>query len=208
MPGKISQNGTGKTEKRRLKMTKLKTPVFVTGNADKAKKFSEYVGRNIEHIKLDVDEIQTVNPKDLVAHKLRQAYQQINRPVLVEDVSFSLTALGGELPGPFIKFFVDIEDGPEKLCRMLDGFGSRSAMVQTTFGYFDGQDIHFFVSQSSGKVAENPRKGIGFGFDSIFIPDDFDGRTASQLTDQEYQDYYHKNKPLHQVKQFLDKISQ
>ena len=36
--------------------------------------------------------------------RVRRAYREIGRPVLVKDVSFAVHSLGG-LPGPLIKWF-------------------------------------------------------------------------------------------------------
>ncbi len=187
-----------------IKSPTSKQPVFVTGNANKAKWFAAHIGRDIEHVKLDVDELQELDPKKLVEHKLRQAYQQIKRPVIVEDVTFSLEALDGQLPGPFIKFYVDTEAKQERFCRMVDGLDSRRACAKTTYGYFDGDTIKFFVGEVSGEVAQHPRMGGGFGFDSLFVVDDTGGKTASQLDDAAYEAYYMQLKPLGAVKQFLD----
>ncbi|PID33032.1 hypothetical protein CR969_02920 [Candidatus Saccharibacteria bacterium] len=175
--------------------SKSKLPVFVTGNPGKAKLFSEYVGLNIDHAKLDVDEIQELDPKRLVEHKLRQAYQQVERPVIVEDVTFSLESLDYRLPGPFIKFYIDSEKGLENFCRMVDGLDSRRARAQTTYGYFDGENIEFFVGEIYGEIAKQPIIDGGFGFDPIFIVDGFDGKTASQLNETEYKSFYKKVKP-------------
>ncbi len=50
---------------------------------------------------------------------MRQAYEKIKKPVIVEDVALEFAALGG-LPGPFIKFFV--EKVPfETICSMIYG---------------------------------------------------------------------------------------
>ncbi len=195
-----------KSQEVSTKPSRSKAPVFVTGNADKAKWFSDHVGGHIEHVKLDLDEIQELDPKRLVEHKLRQAYRQIQRPVIVEDVTFSLEALDYSLPGPFIKFYTEAKDGLEKLCRMCDGFDSRRARVQTTYGYFDGQDVKFFVGEIYGEVAQKPRIDGGFGFDPILIVDGFGGKTASQLKGKHYEDFYKKIKPLDDVKKFLEKV--
>jgi inosine triphosphate pyrophosphatase len=101
-------------------------PVFITGNQNKADYLAKTLGIELEHQKIDLDEIQSVNPLAIVEHKVRQAYNIIQKPVLVEDVSLVFNALDG-LPGPFIKFFVDAENGLENLCHMLDGFDDRSA---------------------------------------------------------------------------------
>src|SRR3989344_9558853 len=93
--------------------------VFITGNQNKADYLSKYLGHPVDHVKLDLDEIQSLDLQEIVEHKVQQAYEKIQQPVIVEDVSLEFAALGG-LPGPFIKFFV--EKVPfETICSMVDG---------------------------------------------------------------------------------------
>lgn len=87
-------------------------PFFITGNQNKANYLSRTIGIQLEHQKLDLDEIQSSDPKKVIEHKVKQAYSLINKPVLVEDTSLGFSAIDG-LPGPFIKFFVDAHNGLE-----------------------------------------------------------------------------------------------
>jgi len=183
----------------------MKDVVFVTGNADKAARFSQHMGMDIAHEAAELDEIQTLNPAELVSHKARQAYEQISKPVLVEDVTFVYEALG-ELPGPFVKFFVDADNGPEKMCRMLDGFENRRAEGRCTFGYFDGRELKTFSGIVRGNIAEHPRGMGGYGFDRIFEVDGSNGRTAAELADDEYDKYYTTIKPFADVRDFLESL--
>lgn len=180
--------------------------VYVTGNPEKAENFSKHIGIAIAHQPAELDEIQTLDAAELVEHKVRQAYAQLLRPVLVEDVTFSFEALGG-LPGPFVKFFVhagtDLESGVERMCRMLDGFDNRRAVATCTFGYYDGKRLELFEGSLAGTVADSPRGDGGFGFDRIFIPDSFEGKAAAQLEEKEYERYYTTIKPFEQVREFL-----
>ena len=82
----------------------MKEVVFITGNQKKAEYFAELIEYPIEHIKVDLIEIQSLDLKEVVRHKLHEAYAQIQRPVLVEDVAFEFTALG-RLPGTFTNPF-------------------------------------------------------------------------------------------------------
>lgn len=79
---------------------------FITGNQKKADYLARYLGFPIEHIKLDLDEIQSLELKEIVEHKVKKAYAKIKKPVIVEDASLEFTSLG-RLPGPFIKFFIE-----------------------------------------------------------------------------------------------------
>lgn len=78
--------------------------VYVTGNANKAKYFSKMVGMNIPHKKADVDEMQSLDLTEIVEHKVKAAYRNLNVPVIVEDTRLTFHALG-KLPGSFVKFF-------------------------------------------------------------------------------------------------------
>lgn len=80
----------------------MKDAVFITGNQKKADYLSKYLGHTIDHVKVDLDEIQSLDLKEVVRHKMRQAYEKVGRPVLVEDVSLEFSALG-KLPGTFIR---------------------------------------------------------------------------------------------------------
>jgi inosine/xanthosine triphosphate pyrophosphatase family protein len=90
---------------------------FITGNQHKADYLSKYLGYPVDHVKLDLDEIQSTDLKAIVEHKVRQAFGLVRKPVIVEDVSLEFEALGG-LPGPFIKFFVE-HVPPETICSMI-----------------------------------------------------------------------------------------
>ncbi|HEY0965297.1 MAG TPA: non-canonical purine NTP pyrophosphatase [Candidatus Saccharimonadales bacterium] len=179
--------------------------VFVTGNPDKAARFAMHMGMDIAHEPAELDEIQTLNPAALVGHKARQAHEQIGKPVLVEDVTFTYEAWG-ELPGAFVKFFVEADDGAEKMCRMLDGFDNRRAEGRCTFGYFDGHELKLFSGAVQGTVAKHPRGNGGYGFDRIFEIDGANGRTAAELTEAEYEEYYMTIKPFTEVRRFLESL--
>lgn len=177
-------------------------PVFITGNQNKADYLAQMLGIELEHQKVELDEIQSVSLDTIVTHKVMQAYEQIRRPVLVEDVGLNFTALSG-LPGPFIKFFVEAPDGLEKLCRMLDGFDDRSARAVCTFGHYDGERLELFHGGLDGAIATTPRGEGGFGWDKIFEPVGYGGRTRAELTPEEDAETYPTIKPFAQLREFL-----
>ena len=180
----------------------MQLPVFITGNQSKADYLAQLLGVKLEHQKIELDEIQSVSLDDIVIHKVKQAYEIIKRPVLVEDVGLSFKAFAG-LPGPFIKFFVDAPNGLESLCRMLDGFNDRSAMGECVFGYYDGKRLKIFRGNLQGSIAMNPRGENGFGWDKIFEPEGYSARTRAELSDEEYAVLYKVIRPFDQIKSFL-----
>lgn len=173
---------------------------FITGNQGKADNLARHMGQEIAHHKVNLDEIQSLDLREIVEHKIKQAYEILGTPVLVEDVSLEFKALG-RLPGPFIKFFVD-ESGLEACCRMLDGFENRSAIGRCTFGYFDGLELHFFEGELTGKIADTPRGENGFGWDKIFVPDGY-STTRAELNDEEYAKVYEIIRPFDELRNFL-----
>lgn len=153
----------------------------------------------LEHTKLTLEEIQSLDLQKIVEHKARQAYTQLQRPVIVEDNSVEFDALGG-LPGPFIKFFVD-HVPLEVICGMIHG-QSRGATARTVMGYFNGTGLRLFETSLRGSIAQVPAGANSFGWDKIFIPDGYT-ITRAQMDDADYQTTYLKIKPLAQVKEFL-----
>jgi non-canonical purine NTP pyrophosphatase (RdgB/HAM1 family) len=163
------------------------------------------LGVNLAHRKIDLDELQSTDLHIIVEHKLRQAYETCQQPVLVEDVSLVFNALG-ELPGPYIKWFVE-RAGDEACCRMLDGFKDRSAVIRCTFGYYDGTRMEFFDSELNGSIATEPRGENGFGFDKFFIDEGLSITRAEMTQDEVEKTYAELMKPFAKVKEFLETIN-
>ena len=180
----------------------MKTITFITGNQHKADYLSRMLDLPLKHRAVDLAEIQSTSLEEVVEYKVRQAYVIAKCPVLIEDVALEFTALGG-LPGPFIKFFVEAPNGLENLCRMLDGFDDRSAVAACVFGYYDGEQIKLFRAELGGVIAKHPVGNGGFGWDKIFCPDDYGGRTRAELYTDEYVATYPTIKPIDAVRQFL-----
>ena len=180
----------------------MKAVTFITGNQHKADYLSRMLGVPLKHRAVDLTEIQSTSLEEIVEHKVCQAYMVTKCPVLVEDVALGFTALGG-LPGPFIKFFVEAPNGLEKLCRMLDGFDDQSAVAACVFGYYDGEQTKLFRAELGGVIAKHPKGDGGFGWDKIFCPDGYVGRTRAELYTDEYVATYPTIKPIVPLREFL-----
>ena len=61
----------------------MKEAVFITGNQKKAEYLSKYFGHPIEHVKIDLEEIQSLDLREVVQHKMLQAYAEVKRPAKV-----------------------------------------------------------------------------------------------------------------------------
>lgn len=174
---------------------------FITGNQGKADYLAKYLGHPVAHKKVDLDEIQSMNLKEIVEHKVRQAFEIIKSPVIVEDVALEFEALNG-LPGPFIRFFVD-HIPFETICSMING-KTRNAVAKCVFGYYDGNKLELFEGQLNGRIAETPAGENGFGWDRIFIPEGYDVTRASLNEDDDKKTYL-QLKPFAELKSFFEK---
>lgn len=178
----------------------MKTVTFITGNQHKADYLGKYLGHPVAHQAVDVDEIQSLDLKEIVRSKVMQAFEHVQGPVLVDDVSLEFKALG-RLPGTFIKFFIE-EMTFEQICDLLQG-QTREAVARCVMGYYDGKDVRLFESSLKGQIAEKPSGDKGFGWDSIFIPEGYSVTRAS-LDEEDDRKTYLQIKPLAELKVFLN----
>lgn len=175
---------------------------FITSHAKKAKEISWHIDYPITHHKLDLPEIQSLDPHEVVRSKAEEAYRLLQRPVLVEDFSLRFEALG-KLPGTFLKSFLQ-ELQAEGLCALLDNYSSRTAYAQTCFGYCDGKGVHIFDGIIKGTVTRELYGDKGYGTDSIFIPYGQD-KTWGEMNQQEYITHSPRRIGLKKLEAFLAK---
>jgi non-canonical purine NTP pyrophosphatase (RdgB/HAM1 family) len=180
----------------------IKFPIFITGNKHKAAYLGKLLGIPLQHKNIALEEIQSTDTKQITEDKARRAYEIVQQPVLVEDVGLYFEAWG-DLPGPFIKFFVEQENGLENLCRMLDGFSSRRAKTVVTTTYYDGSDFVHFEGGASGEIADAPRGEGGFGYDAIWCVDGYGGRTRAELSEAEDNESYIAARPIEKIREFF-----
>lgn len=180
-------------------------PIFISGNRNKVKYLSETVGMELPHQKIDLDEIQSPDPVVVAEHKVRQAYDIIKKPVLIEDTCLAFNALNG-LPGTFVKFFAESENGLENMCRMLDGFKDRTAFASALYGYYDGTTLMTFSGGLKGKIAQHPRGEGGYGWDQIFEADGYDGLTRAELSAELYAESYDLIRDTDSLRAFLKSL--
>ena len=176
---------------------------FITGNQAKADYLAKYLGFPVRHQKIDLEEIQSLELKTVVEHKVRQAYEAIGGPVIVEDVALEFKALG-RLPGTFIRFYVE-EIPFETICRTLDGL-DRAAVAKCVFGFYDGTTLEFFEGSLAGTIAEHPQGDSGYGWDKIFIPAGYT-QTRAELSEDDDKKTYLTIKPFAKLKAFLENKS-
>jgi non-canonical purine NTP pyrophosphatase (RdgB/HAM1 family) len=181
----------------------MKHIYLVTGNAHKLIEWRRLLPADIviEPVDIDLSEIQSIDPEEIVADKARRAYEQVGKPVVVEDVSAGLEKLGG-LPGPFVKFFMK-QLGGDAL-HALAGKDGEKAVVSCTVGYYDGQQLITARADIDGTVV-SMRGDHGFGFDGTFIPNGHN-KTYAEMEDSEKDGVSHRAKAVELFVQKLEQI--
>jgi inosine triphosphate pyrophosphatase len=209
-------------------MKKTIVVYFVTGNADKAREFEEITksiaspddDREIvvKTVDIDITEIQGTK-EEVVTEKIGAALSKLQYRVdgeyylIVEDVGFSIAALGGN-PGPYIKDFLrtvplgDFE-------RIVSGFEDKSAVATCIYA------VHHVVYNDLGDhgfsewkpvlcegIAEGtivaPR-GKGWGFDPIF-EDKVSKKTWGEMNTQEKNAVSHRRRALVKLADYFNTL--
>jgi non-canonical purine NTP pyrophosphatase (RdgB/HAM1 family) len=142
---------------------------FITSNKEKFEEAKRIIP-SLEQLKMDLDEIQSINAEEIIKHKLNEAIGKNSGEFIVEDTSLYLDCLNG-LPGPLIKWFLETM-GNEGLFEICDKLGNYNVEAKTLVGYYGGGEIKFFSGTVKGKIVK-PEKKEGFGWDLIFVPEGF-----------------------------------
>ncbi len=161
----------------------LERVVFVTGSNHKLREAEGILGRPLERVALHLPEQQGLDVVAIAREKAAEAFRRLGVPVLVEDTSLELAALGG-FPGPLVRWLMEAA-GPPALARILDGFPDRRATAHCVALLFDGDHEWCGEGILPGEIAREARGTSGFGWDVVFVPEWSDGRTFAEMSPEE-----------------------
>ena len=155
-------------------------------------------------LNVDLPEIQEIDTEAVAKNKAIQAAQLANGPCVVEDTSLAFNALGG-MPGTFIKFFQQ-KLKSEGLYRILQDYDDKTAEAVCTLAFCPAPhaDPVIFTGRTKGTIIA-PVEGRGFGWDSIFVPDEGNGEPFSCMTTEEKCEVSHRGKAVRQWADWLGK---
>ena len=179
----------------------MQTITLITGNAHKLKEWQRMLGDavDLQHTAIDLIEIQSMDSQEIISHKVRQAYDQMQVPVVVEDVSFGIDKFDG-LPGPFIKFF-EQKLGPAAMYQLAGEESPAEAIC--TIGYYDGEREIIVTGRVHGTAVA--ARGTGFGFDAGFQPDGSD-ITYGQMTPEQKDSMSHRRLAINELLKRLSEL--
>ena len=129
---------------------------------------------------------------------------------IADDTGLEVEALNGAPGVRSARFAGDHatdSENRELLLSKLDGVMNRSARFRTVVALVSSKgDIHFVGGECVGTIAESERGDSGFGYDSLFIPADVDGRTFAEMTGPEKDAVSHRGRALAQIPELLARI--
>ena len=175
----------------------MKKLFIATSNTHKVGEIRQIIGDDIEIvtpkdlcIDIDVEENGTTFKENAMIKALsyrdymRDNNIDINDYLIVADDSgLEIDALGGE-PGIHSARYLGEDVSHDKrmdyILEKLEGleFDKRSAHFNCVLCVIDGDDINFIEELVNGHIAESKSGTNGFGYDPIFIFDEYDKPTA------------------------------
>ena len=166
--------------------------ILATANPDKAAEIIAIVGSAIQLMPrppclTDVEETGATLWENALL-KAAAVSEATGLPAIADDTALEVNALGGapglrsaRFAGPGASYAANVA----KLLRALDGVAGdqRLARVRTVaLAHFPTGVQLVGEGMVEGAIAEAPRGFGGFGYDSVFIPLEGDGRTLAEMT--------------------------
>ncbi|MFI7661815.1 non-canonical purine NTP pyrophosphatase [Micromonospora parva] len=153
----------------------------------------------IEPLNIELTEIQSPDPAEVVRHKLQQvAAAGFTKPVLVEDTGLFMHHWG-TLPGALIKWFVE-ELGTARLYQALTAEGPVAATAVSAVGVVYGDETSVWQGQLTGRIVR-PRGNLG-GWTPVFEVADT-GVTLAEMSFPERMRHTMRAEPLRQAAAWL-----
>ncbi len=211
-----------------MNMTKI---VFATGNRGKLREASEILGEEFELFTpadFDITEDIPETGATLSENSLQKAEYIWSRKgvaCFADDTGLEVDALGGA-PGVYTARYAgeskDFNANMDKVLAELakleelakaegrakeDGFQgiSRRARFRSVVTLILDGTPHQFEGTMEGIIARKKSGRGGFGYDPIFMPDEYPGLTAADITEEQKNEISHRGKALHAMAEWLKK---
>ena len=207
--------------------------VFATGNSGKLREASEILGEGFELVSLaDVGILEDIpeTGNTLRANSLQKAqylYEKLGCNCFADDTGLEVDALGGA-PGVYTARYAgddkDFNKNMDKVlyelgvlegeARMAEAFGiklrkvSRRARFKSVITLIIDGKIQVFEGALEGIIAREKSGNGGFGYDPIFIADEYPGQTLADISEDQKNDISHRGKALRAMAQWLHNRSQ
>ena len=202
--------------------------VFATGNNGKLREASEILGEGFELVSLaqvGVDEDIPETGKTLRANSLQKAqylFDKVGCNCFADDTGLEVDALGGA-PGVYTARYAgddkDFNKNMDKVlyelsvlegeARMAASLGlkmkpvSRRARFKSVITLIINGEVKMFEGTLEGVISREKSGNGGFGYDPIFIADEFPGQTLADISEEEKNAISHRGKALRAMAEWL-----
>ena len=202
--------------------------VFATGNKGKLREAAEILGEGFELSSLqDVGIYEDVpeTGNTLTANSLQKAQYVLEKcgcDCFADDTGLEVDALGGA-PGVYTARYAgddkDFNKNMDKVLyeltrlenesKMAASLGlkmkpfSRKARFKSVVTLMVNGKPYFFEGTLEGVIAYEKSGNGGFGYDPIFIADEFPGMTLADISEEEKNDISHRGKALRSMAKWL-----
>lgn len=189
--------------------------VFATGNAHKLHEAGEILSDLCELVMPSslglTEEIpetgETLEENSL--QKARYLYDKLKTDCFADDTGLEVEALGGA-PGVYSARYAgeakDSGANMDKLLRELQALGpgaSRRARFRTVITLVKDGCLYQFEGEMKGSIANRRSGSEGFGYDPIFIADEYPDRTVAQLDEHTKNSISHRGRALRRMAAWL-----
>lgn len=185
----------------------MATLVIATNNVGKAREYREMLAPFHVIVKtladfpsFVIDECGTSFEENALI-KAQTAVAELGLPVLADDSGLVVDALNGAPGVHSARYAGDHDDAANnaKLLRELTGVpaAQRTAYFHTTIIALKPDGAKLETSgQVTGQILTRSRGQNGFGYDPLFMPNEFPGRSMAELTPAEKNQISHRGRAL------------
>lgn len=186
--------------------------IFATNNAHKLDEIrsilgSRFIVRSLADIECFADIPETADTLEGNA-LLKAQYVAIRfgGVVFADDTGLEVDALDGR-PGVHTARYAypdryDAEANTDKLLAELAEKDNRKARFRTVIALIDAAGEHLFSGVVEGTIATERRGDKGFGYDPVFIPENY-GKTFAELGVEVKNEISHRARAVQQLADFL-----
>jgi XTP/dITP diphosphohydrolase len=191
--------------------------IFATGNSGKLREASEILGEGFELVSLaqvgileDIPETGDTLRENSI-QKAEYLYERLGCACFADDTGLEVDALGGA-PGVYTaRYAGDDKDFNKNMDKVLaelakleeKGETSRRARFKSVITLIIDGEQHLFEGTLEGMIAREKSGNGGFGYDPIFIADEYPGLTLADITEEQKNDISHRGKALRAMAEWL-----
>lgn len=189
----------------------MKTLVFATSNPNKIREVkallpSEFQVKSLLDIGCN-EEIPETSPTIAgnALQKARYVRENFQLDCFSEDTGLEIEVLDGE-PGVYTARYAgparDANANMDLVLNKLQGKANRKARFKTVIALILNEQEYTFEGIVNGEIALQKTGKKGFGYDPIFIPENYN-RTFADMTEQEKNKISHRGRAMSKLLAFL-----